>query len=41
MCDTCALNLRRFEIFEALAHTAVITVKRSNELRTLFVILVH
>ena len=41
ICDTCALNLRNYKIFEVLPHTVVKTVKRSIDRRTRFVILVH
>ena len=39
--DTSALNSRRYEIFEVSPLTVVETVKRSKELRTPFVTLVH
>ena len=41
ICDTCALNLRKYKIFEVLPHTVVKTVKRSIELKTRFVINAH
>ena len=41
ICDTCALNSRRQKIFDVLAHAVGITVKRSNQLGTRFVILVN
>ena len=40
-CDTCSMNSGRYKICDIFPHTVVITVKRSNQQKTQFVILVH
>ena len=39
--NTCAQNSWRYEFSDIFAYTVVITVKRSNQLRIRFAILVH
>ena len=42
ICDTCAQNSRRYEFCDIFVHTVLISrIKRSNQLGTRFLILVH
>ena len=41
ICDTCIQISRSYEFFDIFAYIVVITVKRSNQLRTPFLTFVH